>query len=147
MNIEQAAEKLNQFQIEHAGVLSRMANSLEAGGETGVLLWISRQQNEVFAIDVIRHFDLTPGRVANIIKKLEEKGYIERRQNTEDLRKSFIRITETGKQQSDRIYMQMNEKHIQILAALGEEDCSQTMRILHRLISLYENGTEIAPLK
>ena len=142
MSTEQAAQELNQLQIEHAKALSRTANPTAAGGENGVLLWLSRQKNEVFAIDIISHFGLTPGRVANIIKRLAEKGYIERRDNIEDLRKTFIRITESGAQQANQIYDSMTARHVQLFASLGEEDTAHTLRILRKIITLTENDSD-----
>ena len=74
MKTEQIAEELNQIQITHAKAFSRLADMFTLNGETGVLIWLNQQQREVFAIDIIDHFGLTAGRVANIVKKPEQKG-------------------------------------------------------------------------
>lgn len=147
MNIEQAAQELNQLQIDHAKALTRTATSPAAGGEIGVLLWLKEQQNEVFAIDIIEHFGLTPGRVANILKRLEEKKFIERRHNTEDLRKTFIRLTESGMQFAEEQFTHLTNRHTQLFSALGEEDTRHTLRILRKIIAWSESGTDFASIK
>lgn len=147
MDIEHTAYELNRLHIDHAKLLSKVADALSSNGETGVMLWLNQQDGEVFAVDIIEHFGLTPGRVANIVKKLEEKGYIQRRQSYEDLRKSYIRLTDSGSLYTNDLYKRMNANHLQIIKALGEEDTAHAMRILQKIISFLDSGFDIPILQ
>lgn len=142
MDIEQLTQELNQLHIDHAKIFSMAANSFASFGETGVMLWLSCQQDEVFAVDIIEHFGITAGRVANIIKKLEERGYLSRKHNYVDLRKSNIRLTESGAAYAAGLYERMNANHLQIIKALGEEDASQALLILKKIITYFENNPQ-----
>lgn len=134
MKTEQIAEELNQIQITHAKAFSRLADMFTLNGETGVLIWLNQQQRDVFAIDIIDHFGLTAGRVANIVKKLEQKGYLTREHNITDLRKSLIRLTKSGMDYADEQYAQMHGNHIRIVESLGEEEAVTMLRLLNRIL-------------
>ena len=138
MKTEQIAEELNQIQITHAKAFSRLADMFTLNGETGVLIWLNQQQREVFAIDIIDHFGLTAGRVANIVEKLEQKGYLTREHNITDLRKSLIRLTKSGMDYAEKQYTQMNKNHMSIIEALGEEDSATMLRLLKHILSQLE---------
>ena len=135
MKTEKIAEELNQIQIEQARQLSQLANIFSLNGETGVMLWLNQQRSSIYAIDIIEHFGLTAGRVANIIKKLEQKGYLTREHNIEDLRKSHITLTQSGIDYANEQYSRMHENHMSFIETLGEEDASAALRIIKQLLS------------
>ena len=143
MSIEDMANALSTIQVDQAKLLTQMANSLSTSGEAGVLLWLNQRKEYTFAIDIVDHFGLTPGRVANIVKKLEQRGYIERRQAPDDLRKVYIFLTDTGADRAGLLYSEMNADYIRLFKALGEEDAACAMRILRRIILYIDQG--IAP--
>ena len=147
MNIEKLTDELNQIHIDQAKQLSQIANALSSSGETGVLLWLRQQQGDVFAVDIIEHFGLTPGRVANIVKKLESKGYISRQHTFEDLRKSSICLTDSGTVYADELYRQMSSNHKNIINSIGEEKILESMENLKKLIALMDDGMKIAQIK
>ena len=139
MNKQEMVKEMNQMHVEHANSLSKLSKMLDSSGENGVLLWLRENGDEVFAVDIIEHFGLTPGRVANIVKKLQERGYIERHQNFQDMRKVHITLTESGRSHAEDLYNQLGTKHMQIVDALGEEDAEQIIRIMNKVISILEN--------
>ena len=71
-NTDKLAADYTRIHIDKARDIAMLANTFNAGGEDGVLLWLHRQDADspVYAYDICEHFGLTPGRVANIIKKL-----------------------------------------------------------------------------
>ena len=143
MDIQRTAEELSQMHIDQAKFLAQMGNAISASGETGVLLWLSQRTQDTFAIDIVDHFGLTPGRVANIIKRLEQRGYIERTQASDDQRKACIFLTDAGRDRANVFLDEMNTGHARILQALGEEDAAHAMRILRKIISLIEKGIDL----
>lgn len=143
MDIQKTAEELSQMHVDQAKLLAQMGSAISASGEVGVLLWLSQRTHDTFAIDVVEHFGLTPGRVANIIKRLEQRGYIERIQAADDQRKVRIFLTDSGRERAQVFYDEMNTSHAHILEALGEEEAAYAMRILRHIISLIEQGIDL----
>jgi len=142
MDIDSFSKEISQIHIDYAKLLSKVASNLSASGEQGVLLWLNQRNCDTYAIDVINHFGLTPGRVANIIKKLEQRGYIQRIQDSEDLRKARILLTELGETYSDELYTQMNISHRHLIESLGEKDSAEWVRLIRRLIVIAENNPD-----
>ena len=140
MDKGQTVQKLTQLRISHPQQFTQLANFLLSSGEAWVLLWIKAQDKDVFAIDITEHFGLTPGRVANIIKKLEERGYIERLPFVWDLRKSRICLTEAGLSHTEKLLNKLTESHTRFIESLDEQDSFQTIQILQKILSLLENG-------
>ncbi|AGC68849.1 transcriptional regulator MarR family [Thermoclostridium stercorarium subsp. stercorarium DSM 8532] len=143
MDIDSMAVELSQMHIDNAKLLTQIANALSMSGEMGVLLWLSQQKSRTYATDIIKHFGLTPGRVANILKKLEQRQLIVRHEDTVDQRKFCILLTKKGVMYANELYSQMNDGHARILAALGQEDASEGLRILKRVITLINNGVKL----
>lgn len=146
MDVDRLAKELSQMHIDYAKLLTQIANALSINGETGVLLWLNQQEKDIYAIDIIEHFRLTPGRVANILKKLEQRQLIKRQEDGEDQRRSRISLTEKGILRANTLYMQMNAGHAQVLTALGQKDAVEGVRILKRIISLVDDGIELHSL-
>lgn len=146
MDVDRLAKELSQMHIDYAKLLTQIANALSINGETGVLLWLNQQEKDIYAIDIIEHFRLTPGRVANILKKLEQRQLIKRQEDGEDQRRSRISLTEKGILRANTLYMQMNVGHAQVLTALGQKDAVEGVRILKRIISLVDDGIELHSL-
>lgn len=147
MENSQKIHILNRIRLAHPKQLTQLANFLLTSGEDWVLLWIRSQNKKIFAIDITEHFGLTPGRVANIIKKLEERGFIERQQYFGDLRKACINLTESGFSHAETLYKNMNGSHAQFINDLDEKDSTQVIQILQKIITLMENGMQLGTLK
>lgn len=135
---------MNQIHIDHAKQLTQIANALSSSGESGVLLWLNQQEKDVFATDIIDHFGLTPGRVANIMKKLEDKGYVLRQHPNDDLRRSYIRLTDSGHAFAEKLYQQMSENNENIINAFGEEQTLICLQNLRDFISRMDDGMELS---
>ena len=144
MDIQKIVHEMNQIHIDHAKQLTQIANALSSSGESGVLLWLNQQEEDVFATDIIDHFGLTPGRVANIMKKLEDKGYVFRQHPNDDLRRSYIRLTETGRDFAEKLYQQMSENNENIINAFGEEQTLICLQNLRDFIARMDDGMELS---
>ena len=136
----QLAQSLCRLHVDYAKSLSQISDGLNAGGEDGVLLWLNQRKDHksAFAMDICDHFGLTPGRVANIIKKLEQRGYIIRKPNPEDQRKYEILLTDEGVLHSDYLFQKMYNEYCQLIRVIGEEDVAHGMNILHHVIRFME---------
>lgn len=143
MDIDRLAIELSQMHIDYAKLLTQIADSMSINGEMGVLLWLKQQKKATYATDISEHFGLTPGRVANILKKLEQRELIARREDDGDQRKFRIYLTKKGISRANELYNEMNKGHSRVLAALGQTDASEGLRILKRIIFLVNDGMEL----
>ena len=132
MDVERLADEISRINIENAKALSHFAGVFCQNGEAGVLLWLGTRVSDTYAVDIIDHFGLTPGRVANIVKSLERRALIERFQDTKDQRKSRIFLTGKGKTLSGELYARLSESNMQLIKLLGEDDTLHLIRILKR---------------
>ena len=96
---------------------------------TMMVLWEHQEMN---VKELGKYLYLDSGTLTPVLKKLEQKGFISRRRNTQDERVLNVEVTEEG--------MNLREKAIEIPAKLGasvnldEEDAKKLHEILHKLI-------------
>ena len=133
MKTRELADSLTKLHIDVPKQLSQTAQFLSTSGETGVMLWLGQREIATYAIDIVDHFGLTPGRVANIIKKLEERGYIARQQDAEDMRKSAIVLTERGREYAKEQYEALTDSHLALIQRIGEDDALEWLQLLTKV--------------
>ena len=75
---------------------------------------------------------LSPARVANVLRALEDKGWIERSHNTEDRRRVTVTLTEQGEAERARRRAEFDAHGAEFLRELGEQDVREALRILKR---------------
>ena len=139
MRAEDYAEKLNKLDIEHPQALKRLRMALASGGEEGVLRWLDQRRQDTYAVDIIGHFGLTAGRVANIMKKLEERGYIQRIPDADDQRRARIFLTEEGHRKAALLQQEMDHRNQLIIERLGDS-VGDFMKSLDQMLEMAEKG-------
>ncbi|MCR5373524.1 MAG: MarR family winged helix-turn-helix transcriptional regulator [Solobacterium sp.] len=133
-----AEDKLIQS-IEHlakdnpAG-MTAISELLNAGGERGVLLWLCSQTAAPCAVDIIEHFSLSAGRVANILKTLEKQGCVERTPDEHDRRVMRIKVTEKGRTRAAEDFRKIEKHWSQLIHKLGEKDAAEMVYLLSRAL-------------
>lgn len=76
MDYQKLSEELCELHIQYAGTMSRLLSETYARGEDGLLLWLANRNQRTYSADIANHFSLSTGRVANILKNLEQKHMI-----------------------------------------------------------------------
>ncbi|MBR2990948.1 MAG: winged helix-turn-helix transcriptional regulator [Solobacterium sp.] len=132
--MDKSVEEFVDLKIRYPERITRFTNLFTPGGEAGVITWLCAQKTSVYATDIIARFGLTPGRVANIVKGLEARGYIERRTDSTDLRKMHISPTKAGMAYAEEVKKQMLEEGRELFGILGQEDGQRLLEILKRYI-------------
>lgn len=130
------AKELVEMQMENAHQLSWIADCIAARGEAQILLMLAHRNEAVCAGELTEHVGLTSGRVANILKQLERKGYIERTPGTDDRRKVLVCLTEDGQQYAKHVYRKELDGYAWLLRVLGEADAREFMRLLKQGVNL-----------
>lgn len=107
-------------------------------GEIGTLLYLKFEKNNVLAGDISKRLKLTTGRTAIILKNLEKKGYINKIKGLEDCRRTFVSITDLGKEFVKKDGEEVFKSIRNILVFLGEEDARHFVRINKNLLENYD---------
>lgn len=83
--------------------------------------------------DIAERLFVVKSNVSNLMKKLETRGLIQRRENDSDARAKRIRLTRSGRQ----LLKQANQRQAgvieQMLGGLTERDIRQTRRVMERV--------------
>jgi DNA-binding MarR family transcriptional regulator len=89
---------------------------------------------------------ITKGAVSQTVKKLEDKGYIERSTGEGDNKTVYLRLTGRGKKANawhEAYHARINGRFEQAIASLGNEDRQNLLRILSTLESIFDDCPEI----
>lgn len=117
--------------VELSGMINRQ-------GEEAVLLeirqWNELEEEPLTPMILVEEMGLTSGRVANILRGLEQKQLIRRTRDGADGRKVHISLTDTGMAQARQLLDGIHSRNVALLDALGESDSQELMRLLRRLV-------------
>ena len=75
---------------------------------------------------------LTPARVANVLRALEDKGWIVRSHDTQDRRRVTVTLTTCGEAERARRRAKFDKQGAEFLRKLGDKDAREALRILKR---------------
>jgi len=107
-------------------------------GEIGTLLFLVFEKDGAFVGEISDRLSLTSGRMATVIKHLERKQYILKKQAKNDRRKMIINVTQKGRDFVEKHGKMVHDRIYNILKFLGEEDAMNYVRINKRLISEFD---------
>jgi len=111
----------------------------EIRGEHIVLSYLIEVQKGASPGELATFGSVSTARIASILNQLEKKGFITRKTDPKDRRKSIVNITENGQERGlEKKTAAIN--HIStMLQYLGEEDASALIRIMARIHD-YQKG-------
>ena len=131
-----AGEKLYELRFNYAGKAAKVWSRFATGGEEGLLLSLYEQKDEeVLAGNLAQKLGLTSGRIANILKQLEKKEMVQRREGQDDKRKVYVSLTEAGRAYIKDVRSQEIEQYNQVMNSLGEEDAERFMECLEKIFA------------
>ena len=85
---------------------------------------------------------LSSARTANVLRALENKGWIRREHDTADRRRVTVTLTEIGEEERAGRRSQMDAEAGGFLRQLGAHDASEAIRILKRCNEILSTRTE-----
>ena len=112
-------------------------------GEYGVLNCLNDLEEGASAGDLGRRLHVVPGRMADILKKLEEKELIVRTKDFADRRVVIAKITEKGRAVSDERRQEIHKEYKGMFDMLGENDTRELIRLLRIVLSYYPDKTDL----
>jgi DNA-binding MarR family transcriptional regulator len=100
-------------------------------------------EKKAFTVTEISNLlQITPAGVTHLINPLEEAGYIERLQASNDRRIVLIGLTEKGTNVAKALISEVQEQLIGLINHLGEEDSRTLIRLMSRSIEYFATQIE-----
>ena len=106
-------------------------------GEYGVLNCLCDTEYGESAGELCKKLHVVPGRMADILKRLEEKELIVRSRDETDRRVVKARITDKGRQVSNERREEIRKEYKGLFALLGENDVKELIRLLKIVLAYY----------
>lgn len=132
--------------VRHSKVFCerRLHNSGVGFPEQVILMYLA-SNNGVNQDAIAQHFMLDKGAIAKTLRKLEEKGLIERHQNPENKRENLISIAPAGQSILGEMGAALEEWNQSFFEGLSDEEIQQyrriTKKIADNVVRLNETGT------
>ena len=104
-------------------------------GEYGVLRYLMYVHDNVSAGVLTEQLHVVPGRMTDILKSLEGKGFIKRCRDEEDKRKVNVCITEEGKIEAKEKRNYITNEYEGLFQILGKKDTKELIRLLKIVLS------------
>lgn len=111
-------------------------------GEYGVLNCLCDLNEGASAGELCRRLHVVPGRMADILKKLEEKKLIVRSRDENDRRVVKAHLTEKGLKVSSEKRSEIHKEYKGLFEILGEDDLRELIRLLRIVLSYYPEQKE-----
>ena len=104
-----------------------------ASGEEGLLHYLAYKHDGVYSGVLKDQLGVGSGRMADILRRLEEKELIVRSEDTEDSRRVVVHITELGRERAVSMNQRVLAWYGRLYEYLGEEDSRELIRLLKKL--------------
>ena len=85
---------------------------------------------------------VSSARIANILRALEAKGWVEREHSKTDRRRVHVTVTEKGRQDLEIKRQEFEDRAAAFLEQLGEEDTNELVRLLRRTNQIIDHNQE-----
>jgi DNA-binding MarR family transcriptional regulator len=100
----------------------------------GILTELS-EHPDIDQISLAQEVGIDRSNAADILRRLEERGLIERRPSERDKRMKLSRLTEKGEQALNDMYEGMRRAQLRLLEPLSPEDQNNFIMMMMRLVS------------
>ena len=139
-------EKLSEELYEVLAELLNRKNNIAVldsiRGEYGVLNCLADLEQGISAGELSQRLNVVPGRMADILKSLEQKNLIVRSRNETDRRIVNVTITDEGKKVSQQKRDEIHREYEGLFKILGENDVREFIRVLKIVLAYYPDKTE-----
>lgn len=130
------AEELVQLRntSQHIQIDREISKSAQA--DMFILAYLKKHDNKAYPKDLSNSFMVSTARMAVILNRLEEKGYIERATDAKDNRHIVVTISKLGLEILKNFHEKSVEYMASVLEELGPEDAAEYVRLKKKLINI-----------
>ena len=133
MDFRELAAELLRLRAEQlkSGVWRKTAKLTQ--GELLALYCLQGHGDGAYPRELSRELSVSTARIAAMLRDMEEKGWIVRREDAEDNRHTLVLLTDEGREEILRRREQTLSELAGALEKLGREDAEELLRLLTRL--------------
>ena len=111
-------------------------------GEYGVLRYLMYVEDKVTAGVLTEQLHVVPGRMTDILKRLENKGFITRIKDKNDKRRVRVCITKEGQKEAVEKRLNVAKEYKGMFDILGKNDTKELIRLLKIVLAYPENNKD-----
>ena len=134
MSLDVLALEFTDMQLKYSKEISAFLDRASAFGQDRILIYLYKENDHILVGDLTNELQMSTGRIANILKELERKGYILRIQQREDKRKYEVCLTKSGENYGRELYADMVANHRALMEQLGETDGEQLLKLSEKVL-------------
>ncbi len=105
-------------------------------GELQTMNFLMDQETPQLPGQISAGLEMSSARVAAVLNRLEEKGWVERQIHPKDRRKIWVRLTGQGRTELEDSRREVHEYIGGVLRILGERDAREYLRITKRMTAI-----------
>ena len=98
-----------------------------------VLSYLEHSDGEVIAGDLSKEMSVSTARIAALLKRMEQSGFVTRRRSSEDARRTIVEITPAGIALVDEMREKTLKKVELLLAKISKDDLDTYLRISQQI--------------
>ena len=102
----------------------------DAHPRQGPILVLLLAMNGASQAELVRSLNVSAATVAVSVARLERLGYVRRERNQQNQRANALALTESGREQANRLQTAMRDACAQALRGLNEEDLTRLSTLL-----------------
>lgn len=137
---ELGRQLLTEFGSMHQRI-SRFADKA-LGGEMAVMRALMLAGGSLTPSELADRAWVSSARIANILRALEAKGWVEREHSKTDRRRVHVTVTERGRLDLEIKRREFEDRAAAFLEQLGEADTNELVRLLRRTNQIIDHNQE-----
>lgn len=137
---ELGSQLLTEFGSMHQRI-SRFADKA-LGGEMAVMRALMLAGGSLTPSELADRAWVSNARIANILRALEAKGWVEREHSKTDRRRVHVIVTDKGFQDLEIKRREFEDRTAAFLEQLGETDTQEMVRLLRRANEIIDHNQE-----
>jgi DNA-binding MarR family transcriptional regulator len=142
---EEVMLRLYHTALRHTEELQKFLAQFELSTAEFVTLRVLRREPEPHVMTPTMLYEtlvMSPGGMTKILKQLESKGWIERRADDRDKRRSLVELTDAGRVKISRVQRAVRDYDTRLLAAtLADREQAELAKLLGRMLVALEPRT------
>lgn len=139
MDYKELSYEFLQMMYKHYQIKAQQKFSNAVHGEAFALQYIAQHDDAAVPSDIENAMSVSSARIATLLGRLEDKGWITRRIDPKDRRRTILKLTSKGEEKAKKSEQELLSLVTKMLEYLGEEDARNYMRIVGKISSMCSN--------
>ena len=120
---------------------------------SGAAFWTMRnimdkgEDGKITISELAKKTRVLPSAISRTLKRLEEKGYVERTVNKNDRRNTYVEITDRGREVAQKVREIMRDYGEAVLSKFDEEELSMLISYLNNIYDIAKKEIEVRKVK